>query len=152
MKKMITIYILLFSLFVSQLFGESNLDLFIEAWGNEYSEQEINFIKELNGDSQNGKVKEIFFYDEKDLLVKKWSGTWNNHFDLLSFEYDIEQNIAERKVAEGYEETLYFYDTQNRLIRTTVTNSNEFCNYIMMKKEPWSLEEQKSVMGMLFMI
>ncbi|MDD7767605.1 MAG: hypothetical protein PT936_01995 [Treponema sp.] len=50
MKKMITIFILLFSLFVSQLFGESNLDLFIEAWGNEYSEQEINFIKELNGD------------------------------------------------------------------------------------------------------
>ena len=47
MKKMITIFILLFSLFVSQLFGESNLDLFIEAWGNEYSEQEINFIKEL---------------------------------------------------------------------------------------------------------
>ena len=84
--------------------------------------------------SKNGKVKEIFFYDEKDLLVKKWSGTWNNHFDLLSFEYDIEQNIAERKVAEGYEETLYFYDTQNRLIRTTVTNSNEFCNYIYDEK------------------
>ncbi len=68
------------------------------------------------------------------MLVKKWSGTWNNHFDLLSFEYDIEQNIAERKVAEGYEETLYFYDTQNRLIRTTVTNSNEFCNYIYDEK------------------
>lgn len=105
---MITIFILLFSLFVSQLFGESNLDLFIEAWGNEYSEQEINFIKELNGDSQNGKVKEIFFYDEKDLLVKKWSGTWNNHFDLLSFEYDIEQNIAERKVLKVMKKRFIF--------------------------------------------
>lgn len=68
MKKMITIFILLFSLFVSQLFGESNLDLFIEAWGNEYSEQEINFIKELNGDSQMVRLKKSSFMMKKICL------------------------------------------------------------------------------------
>lgn len=65
---MITIFILLFSLFVSQLFGESNLDLFIEAWGNEYSEQEINFIKELNGDSQMVRLKKSSFMMKKICL------------------------------------------------------------------------------------
>ena len=76
--------------------------------------------------SKNGKVKEIFFYDEKDLLVKKWSGTWNNHFDLLSFEYDIEQNIAERKVAEGYNKLLLHTKT---IFREKETNTYEetFC-------------------------
>ena len=68
MKKMITIFILLFSLFVSQLFGESNLDLFIESWGNEYSEQEINFIKELNGDSQMVRLKKSSFMMKKICL------------------------------------------------------------------------------------
>ncbi len=79
--------------------------------------------------SENGKVKEINFYDDKDLLAKKWNATWKNENDLLSFQYDLEKNIAERKVAEDYEETLYFYDEQNRLIKTTVTNSEEYSNY-----------------------
>lgn len=79
--------------------------------------------------SENGKVKEINFYDEKDFLVKKWNATWNNKNDLLSFQYDLEGNIAERKVADNYKETLYCYDEHNRLIKTTVTNSDEYSNY-----------------------
>nr|MBP3282305.1 SH3 domain-containing protein [Treponema sp.] len=82
MKKMITIFILLFSLFVSQLFGESNLDLFIEAWGNEYSEQEINFIKELNGDWIP--FNYLDWYKEGNLIEK--TKEINTDFSMVDFE------------------------------------------------------------------
>lgn len=82
MKKMITIFILLFSLFVSQLFGESNLDLFIEAWGNEYSEQEINFIKELNGDWIP--FNYLDWYKEGKLIEK--TKEINTDFSMVDFE------------------------------------------------------------------
>ncbi|WP_296852165.1 SH3 domain-containing protein [Treponema sp.] len=82
MKKMITIFILLFSLFVSQLFGESNLDLFIEAWGNEYSEQEINFIKELNGDWIP--FNYLDWYKEGNLIEK--TKEINTNFSMVDFE------------------------------------------------------------------
>lgn len=79
---MITIFILLFSLFVSQLFGESNLDLFIEAWGNEYSEQEINFIKELNGDWIP--FNYLDWYKEGNLIEK--TKEINTDFSMVDFE------------------------------------------------------------------
>ena len=82
MKKMITIFILLFSLFVSQLFGESNLDLFIEAWGNEYSEQEINFIKELNGDWIP--FNYLDWYKKGNLIEK--TKEINTNFSMVDFE------------------------------------------------------------------
>ena len=82
MKKMITIFILLFSLFVSQFFGESNLDLFIEAWGNEYSEQEINFIKELNGDWIP--FNYLDWYKEGNLIEK--TEEINTDFSMVDFE------------------------------------------------------------------
>lgn len=82
MKKMITIFILLFGLFVSQLFGESNLDLFIEAWGNEYSEQEINFIKELNGDWIP--FNYLDWYKEGNLIEK--TKEINTDFSMVDFE------------------------------------------------------------------
>ena len=82
MKKMITIFILLFSLFVSQLFGESNLDLFIEAWGNEYSEQEINFIKELNEDWIP--FNYLDWYKEGNLIEK--TKEINTDFSMVDFE------------------------------------------------------------------
>ncbi len=79
---MITIFILVFSLFVSQLFGESNLDLFIEAWGNEYSEQEINFIKELNGDWIP--FNYLDWYKEGNLIEK--TKEINTDFSMVDFE------------------------------------------------------------------
>lgn len=73
--------------------------------------------------SENGKIKALYFYDENDLLVRYLRPTWETDYDLLSFEYDWEKNIAEMKLSDSYEETLYFYDKQNHLIKETTSSA-----------------------------
>lgn len=79
--------------------------------------EEYTYSGKIKRRSDKGKVKNIYIYDENELLVKLWTAAWDNHYDLLSFEYNLEENITERNVAGAYHETQYFYDQQNRLIK-----------------------------------
>ena len=83
MKKLIgTLFILLSPLLVSQLFAESKLNLFIKAWGNEYSEQEIEFIKKLDGDWIP--FNYLDWYKDGTLIEK--TQEINSDFSMIDFE------------------------------------------------------------------
>ena len=78
--------------------------------------------------STNGRVTNLLFYDG-DLLVKEWESTSYYDDGLYWYEFNPESNLFELKVSDSRKETLFFYDEERRLVRKTVTGTEQFCNY-----------------------
>ena len=99
--------------------------------------------------SQNGKVKEIFFYDEKGNLIQK-----ETEQGIYKYEYNSNNQIIYTD-CYGKIEFYFEYDDKGREIYCKELDDNNIYEYFYAyddEKRTWSLEEQKSVMGMLFMI
>ena len=84
--------------------------------------------------STEGRVTNLFFYDENGLLTKEWKSTSYYDNGLYWYEFNQETNLFELKYNDSREETLYFYDEKERLIRESVTGTNKFCEYSYDKK------------------
>lgn len=79
--------------------------------------------------SLHGKVIYVNFYDDKDLCVRKIeANNWNT--GLYFYEYSTDSNIFDLQLTDNYTETIYFYDSKNRIIREEIVGTSSYKNYI----------------------